>query len=90
MNSIVYLQFSIDPIVSRMEIQKHSSSISYTYSLVGIYSGKFWALVFLACTLLGLALYFLASFGIIWVMLIKWQIYQHYKKQFSLFLSKDG
>jgi len=31
----------------------------------GIYSGKFWARVFLVCTLLGLALYLLASFGII-------------------------
>jgi hypothetical protein len=31
----------------------------------GIYSGTFWAWVFLVCTLLGLALYLLASFGII-------------------------
>ena len=31
----------------------------------GIYSGTFWARVFLVCTLLGLALYLLASFGII-------------------------
>jgi hypothetical protein len=31
----------------------------------GIYSGTFWARVFLVCTLLGLTLYLLASFGII-------------------------
>jgi len=31
----------------------------------GIYSGTFWAWVFLVCTLLGLTLYLLASFGII-------------------------
>jgi predicted amidophosphoribosyltransferase len=31
----------------------------------GIYSGKFWARVFLVCTLIGLALYLLASFGMI-------------------------
>ncbi|MDD1699800.1 MAG: hypothetical protein LUQ04_03285 [Methanoregula sp.] len=31
----------------------------------GIYSGKFWARVFLAGTLIGLALYLLASFGLI-------------------------
>ena len=31
----------------------------------GIYSGKFWAMVFLVCMLLGLALYLLASFGMI-------------------------
>jgi len=30
----------------------------------GIYSGTFWAWVFLVCTLLGLTLYLLASFGI--------------------------
>ena len=31
----------------------------------GIYSGKFWARIFLVCTLLGLVLYLLSSFGII-------------------------
>jgi hypothetical protein len=31
----------------------------------GIYSGKFWARVFLVCMLLGLSLYLLTSFGII-------------------------
>ena len=31
----------------------------------GIYSGKFWARVFLVCTLIGLALYLLAASGII-------------------------
>jgi ribosomal protein L32 len=31
----------------------------------GVYKGKFWARVFLVCTLLGLVLYLLASFGII-------------------------
>jgi predicted amidophosphoribosyltransferase len=31
----------------------------------GIYSGTIWARVFLVCTLLGLTLYLLASFGII-------------------------
>ena len=31
----------------------------------GIYSGKFWARAFLVCMLLGLALYLLASFGIL-------------------------
>jgi predicted amidophosphoribosyltransferase len=31
----------------------------------GIYSGKFWARVFLVCTLAGLTLCLLASFGII-------------------------
>ena len=31
----------------------------------GVFKGKLWAWVFLVCTLLGLALYLLASFGII-------------------------
>ena len=31
----------------------------------GIYSGKFWAGVFLVCTLLGIALYLLASSGVL-------------------------
>ena len=36
----------------------------------GIYSGKFWAWIFLVFTLLGLTVYLLASFGSIWSYLI--------------------